>query len=50
MCCVDLRRHLSKRLGVDLSPELHSQRLVLLLLQMAHLVGDLPGARHPFAV
>ena len=50
MCRVDLRRHLSKRLGVDLAAQLHPQRLVLLLLQIAHLVGDLPDARHPVVV
>jgi hypothetical protein len=50
MCCVDLRRHLSKRLGVDLSPELHSQRLVLLLLQKVHLVSDLSDPRHPVVI
>jgi hypothetical protein len=50
MCRVDLRRHLSKRLGVDLSLEPHPQRLLLLLLQMAHLVGDLSDPHHPFVV
>ena len=50
ICRVDLRRHLSKRLGVDLLAEFHSQRLVLLVLQAAHLVGDLPDPRHSVVV
>jgi hypothetical protein len=50
MCRVDLRRHLSKHLGVDLLAELHSQRLVLLLLQTTDLVGDLPDPRHSVVV
>jgi hypothetical protein len=50
MCRVDLRCHLSKCLGVDLVAELHPERLVLLLLQMARLVGDLPDARHSVVV
>jgi hypothetical protein len=50
MCRVDLRRHLSKCFGVDLLAELHAQCLVLLLLQLAHLVGDLPDPRHSVVV
>jgi hypothetical protein len=47
---VDVSRHLAKRLRVDLCAELHPQRFLLLLLQVAHLVRDFPDASHPVVV
>jgi hypothetical protein len=47
---VDLPYDLPERAEINFLPQLHPQRLVLLILQLAHLVADLRYALHSLAV